>query len=130
MRPHVPFALLAALALGACETPRESCLSSASRDLSVVESLIRQTQGNLNRGYAIEVDQVVDVDRRFCRVEREDGDIDLVPCDRTEVENVRRPVAVDLNAEQAKLDSLLERRATLLSQTAARQQACLATYPE
>ena len=130
MRPHAPLALLAALALAACETPRESCLSSASRDLSVVESLIRQTEGNLQRGYAIEVDQVVDVDRSFCRVEREDGDIDLVPCDRTEVENVRRPVAIDLNAEQAKLDSLQDRRATLLSQTAARQQACLATYPE
>ncbi len=130
MRPHAPLALLAALALAACETPRESCLSSATRDLSVVESLIRQTQGNINRGYAIERDQEVTVDRDFCRVEREDGSIRLRPCDRTRVENIRRPVAIDLRAEQAKLDSLLERRATLASATAARQQACLATYPE
>ena len=130
MRPHAPLALLAALALAACETPRESCLSSASRDLTVVESLIRETQGNISRGYAIERDQEVHVDRDFCRVEREDGSIRLRPCDRTRVENVRRPVAIDLRAEQAQLDSLLERRATLASQTAARQQACLATYPE
>ncbi|EYD74501.1 hypothetical protein Rumeso_03797 [Rubellimicrobium mesophilum DSM 19309] len=130
MRPHAPLALLAALALAACETPRESCLSSASRDLTIVESLIRQTQGNISRGYAIERDQEVTVDRDFCRVEREDGSIRLRPCDRTRVENVRRPVAIDLRAEQAKLDSLLERRAALASETAARQQACIATYPE
>jgi hypothetical protein len=130
MRPISALALLSALALTACETPQQSCLSSASRDLRIVESLIRETQGNLQRGYAIEEDQVVDVDRSFCRVEREDGDIDLVPCDRTEVENVRRPVAIDLRAEQAKLDGLLERRAALTTQTAARQQACLASYPE
>jgi len=130
MRPHAPLALLAALALAACETPHESCLSSASRDLTVVESLIRETQGNLQRGYALEEEQIVDVDRSFCRVEREDGDIDLVPCDRTEVENVQRPVAIDLGAEQVKLESLQERRAILASETAARQQACIATYPE
>jgi hypothetical protein len=130
MRPHAPLALLAALALAACETPRESCLSSATRDLSVVESLIRQTQGNISRGYAIERDQEVTVDRDFCRVEREDGSIRLRPCDRTRVENIRRPVAIDLRSEQAKLDSLLERRAALASATAARQQACLATYPQ
>ncbi|HVG48139.1 MAG TPA: hypothetical protein VM899_08405 [Rubellimicrobium sp.] len=130
MRPIPALALLAALALAACETPQQSCLSSASRDLRVVESLIRETQANLQRGYAVEQEQVVDVDRSFCRVERDDGDIDLVPCDRTEVENVSRPVAIDLRAEQAKLDGLLERRATLSADTAARQQACFATYPE
>ena len=130
MRPTSALALMAALALAACETPQQSCLSSASRDLRVVESLIRETQGNLQRGYAIEEEQIVDVDRSFCRVEREDGDIDLVPCDRTEVENVSRPVAIDLRAEQAKLDGLLERRAALTAQTAARQQACIATFPE
>jgi hypothetical protein len=130
MRPVSVLALLSALALAACETPQQSCLDSASRDLRVVDSLIRQTQGNLQRGYAIEVDQVVDVDRTFCQVRREDGDIDLVRCERTEVEDVRRPVAIDLNAERAKLDSLVERRASLLTQTAARQQACLAAYPE
>ena len=130
MRAHAPLALLAALALAACETPRESCLSSASRELTVVDSLIRETQGNLQRGYAIDRDQVVSVDHDFCRVQRRDGSVRLRPCDRTHVQNVRRPVAVDLRAEQAKLDSLLERRAALASQTAARQRACVATYPE
>jgi hypothetical protein len=130
MRPTVPLVLLSVLTLAACETPRQSCLSSASRDLRVVESLIRETQANLQRGYAIEEEQVVDVDRTFCRVEGEDGDIDLRPCERTQVENVSRPVAIDLRAEQAKLDGLVERRAALTAQTAARQQACLATYPE
>lgn len=130
MRTAPALALLSALALAACETPRESCLSDASRELRIVESLIRETQGNLQRGYAIEEDQVVSVDRDFCRVEREDGSIRLRPCDRTRVEDVSRPVAIDLRAERAKLDGLLERRERLLAETAARQQACIATYPE
>ncbi len=37
----LPLALLAA-----CQTPREACVSDAGRQLSIVEGLIRETQGN------------------------------------------------------------------------------------
>lgn len=130
MRPAPVAVLLSALALSACETPRESCINSAARELRTVESLIRQTQGNLNRGYAIETEQRIDVDREICEVELEDGSERRFWCEDTDVIEVERPVAIDLRAEQAKLDSLLERRAVLVSDYGARAQACVATYPE
>ena len=129
MRP-VLAALLPVLALAACQTPREACLSEASQELRTVESLIRETQGNLSRGYAIETEQRIDVDREICEVELEDGSERRYWCEDTDVIEVERPVAIDLNAEQAKLDSLLERRVRLVSDYNARAQACVATYPE
>ena len=129
MRP-VFAALLPVLALAACQTPREACLSEASQELRTVESLIRETQGNLSRGYAIETEQEVEVIRTTCEVELDDGTEGTVPCDRTDVDEVERPVAIDLVAERAQLDSLLEQRGRLLSQAQARQQTCVATYPE
>ena len=122
--------LLSALVLSACQTPRESCISSASRELRTIDSLIRETQGNLSRGYAIETEQQVDVDRRICEVELEDGTERHFWCEDTDVVEVDRPVAIDLRAEQAKLDSLLERRVLVAAEQEARVGACVATYPE
>ena len=131
MRRFAPsLVLLSALALSACQTPRESCISSASRELRTVDSLIRETQGNLSRGYAIVTEQRIDVDRRICEVELEDGTERHYFCNDTDVVDVQRPVAIDLRAEQAKLDSLLERRVSLAAEREARVQACVATYPE
>jgi hypothetical protein len=39
-----------------------------------------------------------------------------VRCDRTNVNDVQRPVAIDLRAEQAKLDSLLAQRARVVAE--------------
>ena len=129
MRP-VLAALLPVLALAACQTPREACLSEGSRELRTIESLIRETQGNLSRGYAIETEQEVEVIRTTCEVELEDGTEGRVPCDRTDVDEVERPVAIDFEEERAQLASLFEQRGRLLGQAQARQQACVATYPE
>ena len=130
MRPLPVTALLSALALAACQTPREACISDASRQLRTVEFLIRETQGNLARGYGIEEDQEIRVERVFCRVEREDGSTGLARCERTVVDDIERPVALDLREEQAKLDSLLEQRARLSADRDARIRGCVATYPE
>ncbi len=129
MRP-VFAALLPVLALAACQTPREACLSQGSQELRTVESLIRETEGNLRRGYAIETEQEVEVIRTTCEVELEDGTEGTVPCDRTDVDEVERPVAIDFEQERAQLASLFEQRGRLLAQQEARQQACVATYPE
>ena len=42
---------LTLLGLTACGTPQEQCISANTRDLRVVERLIRETEGNLARGY-------------------------------------------------------------------------------
>lgn len=130
MRPLPSLALLSALALAACETPREACISQGTRELGTIESLIRVTEGNLRRGFAVEEEQEVEVVRDTCFVELEDGTRDAVRCDRTVVREVERPVAIDLREEQAKLEGLLERRDRLLAERQARVGACTAAYPE
>lgn len=122
--------LVSALALAACQTPREACVSEASDELRTVDALIAETRGNLSRGYALETEQEVEVVRDTCEVELSDGTTGRVPCDRTDVDEVQRPVAIDLNAERAKLDSLLERRGALVAQRDEQLRYCVAAYPE
>jgi hypothetical protein len=119
-------ALLVPLALAACETPQEACLRGISREAGIVEGLIAQTQGNLRRGYAIEEDQVIRTVPDFCEVEDDEGRERTVFCDRTEVRDVERPVAIDPEAERAKLDGLLQQRATLAAGRTDRLLACQA----
>jgi hypothetical protein len=128
MRPA--FILLPILALAACATPREQCISSATRDTRVLSSLINETQGNLSRGYALEQRQDVRTVSGTCRGRNEDGSTFVFRCDETETFTTTVPVAIDLNAERAKLASLQER----FTQTqAASNQAvsqCIAIHPE
>ncbi len=121
--------LILPLALAACQSPRDACLSDAARPSRIVEALIAETQGNLARGYGIEEDQEVRVDRRTCRVTLDDGTSDRVRCDRTRVIDVERAVALDLDEERVKLDQLLEQRAGLAADRDARFRGCVQTYP-
>ena len=105
--------LLPLLALTACETPREACISSANRELSTLNSLVNETRLNIARGYAIGTRQEVRVVQDTCRTQSPEGVITTFPCDETEIVDVDQPVAIDLNAERAKLDSLLERQAQM-----------------
>ena len=123
MRRLAPLLLLT---LAACETPQDACLRGASRERGIVEGLIAETQGNLRRGYALEEEQVVRTVRDFCEVEDDEGRERRTFCDRTEVRDVSRPVAIDPAAEQAKLDGLLERRARIAAEQTDRLLACQA----
>lgn len=130
MRPSPVLLLIAALGLSACQTPREACVAEASEQLRTIEMLIAETRGNIDRGYGLETRQDVDVVPDWCAVRNADGTEGRVRCDRTEVRDIERPVALDLEAERAKLDSLLEQRGRLLGQQEARLAACRAAYPE
>ena len=122
----------ALLALVACGTPQEQCIGAVTRDLRVVEGLITETQGNLARGYAFA--RVVETRPRF---------VDCTPKPTTETPNPRprqcledvsetvtRPVAIDLNAEAAKLASLQTKRAQQASAATAAIAACQRQYPQ
>ena len=122
--------ILLPLALAACQTPREACISGATRQLSIIEGLIAETQGNLARGYAIDTRQEVRVRPDTCTIQLPDGTEGRVRCEDTTVVDIDVPVAIDLRAEQAKLDSLLEQRARLQSQTQDAVQSCIAIHPE
>lgn len=119
-------ALLPFLLLAACETPQEACLRDSSREAGIVEGLIAQTEGNLRRGFAIEEEQVLRTVPDFCVEEDREGRERHTFCDRTEVRDVSRPVAIDPAAEQAKLDGLLESRARLAAGRTDRLLACQA----
>lgn len=112
------------LALAACQSPQEACLAGASRQLSIVDGLIAQTRGNLSRGYAVEEEQVLRSRPTFCDDDDDDDRRGRYFCEETEVRDVARPVAIDLRAEQAKLDGLLERRASLERQRTSQLLAC------
>lgn len=128
MRPAL--IILPLMVLSACATPREQCIAHVTRDTRVLSALINETQANLSRGYALDEQQDVRTIKRNCRGENEDGSTFFFPCNKTETFTTTRPVAIDLVAEQAKLDSLEERFA--LTQASSNQAVaqCIAVHPE
>lgn len=118
--------------LAACGTPQQQCIGTVTRDLRVVDDLIAQTSGNLQRGYAIV--RVTETRPEF---------VDCTPDPTAEVPNPRerrcledvaqtvtRPAAIDLDAEAAKLASLQRKRAQLAASAGPAIQACQMQYPE
>ncbi|MES2434982.1 MAG: hypothetical protein V4586_14315 [Pseudomonadota bacterium] len=123
----------ALLILSACGTPQENCISGATRDMRVVDRLIAETEGNIQRGYAYETVTLSRTVWRQCGYRGgKPGKPDAGPrmclddVDYTE----QRPKAIDLNAETAKLASLKTKRAAQAKAAAPSIKACRAQYPE
>jgi hypothetical protein len=126
--------LCAALALlAACGTPQEQCISRNTRDLRIVDRLIVETEGNLQRGYAIETETRWVEFRDVC-LEREivNGQAIVVPrsCLRERSYTVQRPRAIDLKAEAQKLEGLKAKRTELARTAAPLIAQCKADFPE
>jgi hypothetical protein len=124
---------IALLALAGCGTPQEQCISRNTRDLRTVDRLIVETEGNLERGYALEtVTRYEDYwDTCFDNVEI-DGRISLRPysCEREYSYTELRPRAIDLKAEAQKLDSLKQKRNDLARTAKPLIAQCKAEFPE
>lgn len=127
---HKVLILLPLIGLTACVSPRDACISQASRNLTVVNQLITQTERNLARGFGVDQRQEVRSVPRICYRERSDGTVHSEICDETYVRNVSVPVALDLDEERRKLRQLQEQRTRLERSTQAAIQQCMATYPE
>lgn len=119
--------------LAGCVDPRTACLRDATEELTTLDKLIVETEGNLRRGYAIEREQVVVSGVTFCL-----GGADQIAtgakvgvrfCNELETEERERPVPIDRAAEQRKLADLRTSRRSLVRQTQARIDACQAAYP-
>lgn len=123
------FALAPFAVMAACATPQQQCLSAATQELRVNAYLITQTQGNLDRGYAIDQEQRVSQGFDTCRERTRDGGITRTLCRTTRVRNVDVPQAINLNVERDTLDQLLARRAVLQKQATAATAQCRALYP-
>lgn len=114
------------LALAGCATPQEQCISNASRNINVLERLIAQTEANIERGYGVKtIERIVPDGYRNCGTPEEP-----VRCAKTRVERETVPVAIDLNAEQSKLNSLIARRNADAKAVSATIAQCRAAYPD
>lgn len=127
-------ALLPLLILTACGTPQEHCINRNTRDLRTMQKLVDETQANITRGYAIEEYIVYVPVWRICEVQAQPVDGQPAPppryCFEDEPQTRTRPKAIDLRAEAAKLDSLLERRDQLAKAAEPVIAQCKAQYPE
>jgi hypothetical protein len=126
--------LLLPLILTACGTPQERCINQQTRDLRVVDGLIDDTRRNLDRGYGIEEYTVTAVEWQPCDIQPppdENGNLRPVEMCLEDIPVTRtRPVAIDLGAERAKLDSMLAKRDQLQAEAAPRVAQCRALHPE
>jgi len=125
--------LFPALALlSACATPQEQCINANTRDLRVVDRLIVETQGNLDRGYALEEKTIYQNYWDYCPQPQIPGAPPLLPqmCLKDREITVERPKAIDLAEEARKLDSLKIKRKELASQAEAVIAECKALHPE
>jgi hypothetical protein len=118
------------LALAACQTPREACISQATSQLNVINRLIAETEANIARGYGIAIRQDIITRQDICVITNEDGSESRFICEKQEIVDIEEPVALDIRAEQAKLASLRDQQAQLTRQSQATIQACIAANPE
>lgn len=128
-----PFLMPALLLLAACATPQERCIQSQTRDLRTVEALIAQTQRNLDRGYGEEEYTITVPVWEPCGVQTVSAKGKPQPvqmCLEDRSESRVRPVAIDLVAERAKLESLLAKRDQLQAEAAPRIAQCQSLHPE
>jgi hypothetical protein len=122
----------ALLALASCGTPQQECIRMVSRDLIVVDRLITETQGNLARGYAYE-QKVITVPAFInCTPRATEANPNPRPatCFDEESRTITRPVAIDLAAEQVKLNGLQAKRSQLARAAQPAVAECQARYPE
>ena len=126
--------LPALLILVACGTPQEQCINRNTRDLRTMQKLVDETQANLARGYAIEEYTVYVPVWQICEVQPSTDPAQPAPppryCFDDEPQTRTRPKAIDLNAERAKLESILQRRDELARAAQPVIAQCKAQYPE
>lgn len=119
--------------LAACGTPQEQCIARETRDLRVLDRLIAQTQGNIDRGYALVEVEVVRDRWVLCQAPLPvEGEPAARPrmCLDDYVETETRPKAINLAAEADKLSGMRAKRAGLAKAAERQTAACRATYPE
>lgn len=97
-------------------------MQAATQDLRTVNALIDETRANLQRGYALETRIDPTVALTFCSAP---GNARF--CTGTRFTEREEPVAIDLNAERAKLISLNEKKRELEAAAAAEVARCRAS---
>ena len=132
MKRVVAFSVLALLV--GCGTPQERCIANVTRDMRVVDRLIVETQGNLDRGYALaEVERSV---TRWvvCAPGRPATTTEPARpprmCLRDHDYTVTVPRAINLADERVKLLELQKKRVQLEKASRPAVAGCKLQYPE
>lgn len=117
------------LALAACATPREACISDAERPLREVTREIGERELNLARGYRLVHVSDTELALTSCNRTTPDGQILSYPCQRPVVTTRTEPVAIDASEERARLARLRAERDRLQPVTRTRIRQCRARFP-
>jgi hypothetical protein len=119
--------------LAACGTPQEQCIARETRDLRTLDRLIAETQGNIDRGYAL-VEVQVERDRWvLCPAPPPvEGEPAAKPrmCLDDYVDTETQPKAINLREEADKLSGMKAKRAVLAKAAERQIAACRAANPE
>jgi hypothetical protein len=135
--PMKRLALPVLLLLSACGTPQEQCISGVTSNIQVLDSLIAQSEANIARGYAYQESVTFVPQLQFCgwgggwgggwgTV----GGAGTQMCWVDQPISSQQPVAIDLQAEQAKLNGLKQKRAQQAKAVAPAIAQCKAQYPQ
>jgi hypothetical protein len=118
--------------LAACGTPQEQCIQRNTRDLRTVDRLIAETQGNLDRGYALEDVTITQEHWGYCEPPQPPGVplVGPVPCMIEHEITVQKPKAIDLADEARKLEGLKAKRQDLAKAAQPVIAQCQAEFPE
>jgi len=114
------------LLLAACASPFEICVANANQDLRVIDSLLAEARGNIQRGYGFRTEETYGTEQQPCGVVNGK----TIYCETPVVTSEQVPVAIDMAAERAKLASLLETRARKQAEASATVEACRRQHPE
>ncbi|MGB3278944.1 MAG: hypothetical protein WBA92_07110 [Pseudorhodobacter sp.] len=120
--------------LAGCGTPQERCIAAATRDMRVVDRLITETEGNLNRGYALEEVEITRDRWVICRPAQagtattppQPAEMCLQEFDYT----VTKPRAINLADERVKLAELQKKRMALEKAARPAVASCKLAHPE
>jgi hypothetical protein len=133
-----PALLCLPLALMSCTTPQERCIASVTRDLTVVNGLIAETQANMARGYSLEEVVISTPTWVYCDqpvlVAQPDGSRIWINgggmCLDDYTRTTRRPRAIDPEQERRKLDGLIAQQALLTRQATPAIELCRLQHPQ
>ena len=114
------------LGLAACATPQQQCIASATADLRTLQAQIKTTESNIARGYALHRQSVPYVRTRICYT----PDKRPYYCHRRSHRTIETPVAINIDAERAKLASLKSQLAKAERKAVTGTKTCRQTYPE
>lgn len=128
IKPLIP--VIAAVALLSACTERDMCLGRIDSELSTLRNLASTTQGNIDRGYALSESRKVSEHKYPCTVPQPDGSTVHQICTELVTTTEKTPVAIDLNAERAKLASLQQRIAAETRRVEQARSQCYAAYPQ